>query len=1032
MKNIFKRYILTICGVFLIFLTAQAVEIKGTVTDLKGAELSGVVVSHEGNKNMTITDLEGQFSVVIEEFPATLVFQLTGYIRLVRTFENAVDGIKIELEKEEFEYVAYGKKTKQSITGSVYSVSGEELLKSRSNNLLIALQGRLPGLRIIQNHGEPGNESFSTHVRGYDSPNSNDVMYIVDGIERSAEGIDIHEVERVTVLKDGAATAIYGMRGSGGVLMITTKSGFVGKTKISVSLDHSMQAPTRLPSFVSASDYGNMYNQRLANDTTYADVQDFAQGGTGLDHSGAAFYSPYELERYKNADMTEFYPVRNIQDDFLKDYSKRTRLNVNFQGGSKAMRYFTSIGYNKQGSLFEHEDFDKYSYDAESKSNRFNFRTNLDITLNPELNLWVNIGGYMEKNNAPYVGQSGSPKTQMGLSNLIEKLYKTPNNAHNDLTTEGEVMVKRDKLSFRTKNSIYGDMYRTGSLLETVTRLSNTFGARQKLESLLPGLSASAQIAFDVHSANKQIRKRTYEAFEVATLVDINGLDSLGVAKVPGTANSVLSDSRTTFFSYMYNARVSLDYNQTFGQKHNVIGMLMVERQMQQKQILLASNYLGLAGRMAYDYDNRYFLDASFAYQGSEQFSKGNRFGFFPSLSVGWLLSNEEFLTNNEAISYLKLRASAGQAGNTAYAYGVDNQYLFLTSWNSNSTENQLGNESISWEKSTKFNVGIETELFNSLYLGVDAYYHDNSDIIVKNIAILPDGMMGLGGASLPPANLGAGTNKGFEIVAGYNKEINKDLSVAVNGNVSLNKNEQTYTAELPYDETYAYPYRRQGYAVNYNWGYKTDGLFNSAQEVVGWADQTALGGVPIPGDIKYVDLNDDGVVDERDKAPLGIGSAPELTYGIQASVNYKWFDLTAFVNGAAKRNVYQKELGIWSNQDNFTEQMKDAWTAEKFAAGEEISYPRLGKESANYQKSDYWISDGSYVRLRNVELGFTFPDKVARLINASSIRIYANGLNLLTLDKLSNDNFDAESANASSTNYPILKAYNFGISVKF
>lgn len=985
MKNIYKKCILIICCAFLI---------------------SQITLAGNENKEGT-TDTD----------------------RIDNAPDSGQDTVRIQ-NNESFEYVAFGKKEKQGVTGSVYSISGDELLTSRTNNLMIALQGRLPGLSIIQNDGEPGKESFSTQIRGFDSPNSNGVMYVIDGVERSPQGIDINEIESVTILKDGAATAIYGMRGSGGVLLITTKTGMVGKTKIAVSVDYSMQAPTRLPSFVSAYDHANMYNQRLANDTIYGDTQDIANGGTGLDNSGASFFTPYELERYKNADMTEFYPVRDMNDDFMKNYSDLKRINVNFRGGSSKMRYFSSLGFNSQSSLFETQPFDKYSYDAESKSNKFNFRTNLDITLNPKLDLWINIGGSIDKSNAPYIAGSGS--NQQGWNDLIEKLYQTPNNAYNDLTPEGEVLVKRDKLSYKNTKSLYGDLNRTGSLNGTTTRLSNTFGARQQLDELLQGLSACAQLAFDIHSVNTQVRKRSYEAYEVVTLLDQNGVDSLGYNVVPGTSNSTLSDAQETFFSYMYNMRFSLNYDQTFAEKHGVSAMLMAERQMQQKQVLLPTNYMGLAGRIMYDYNSKYYVDANFAYQGSEQFAKGKRFGFFPSVSAGWVLSNENFLKDKNAISFLKLRASAGQTGNTAYAYGADNQYLFLTSWNSNSTEAQLGNENIQWETSTKFNIGIESEFYNSLYLGADVYYHKNTDIIVKDISIIPDGMMGLGDASPPPANLGEATNKGFELVAGYNKQISRDFNMSVNGNVSFNQNEQTYTAELPYDETYAYPYRRQGYPVDNNWGYKTDGLFNSVQEIESWADQTALGGVPIPGDIKYLDLTNDGVVDEKDKAPLGIGQAPELVYGVKIGANYKWFDFSAFVNGAGRRNVYLQGVGVWSNNDNFTEQMKDSWTAEKYAAGEVINYPRLAEESTNNIKSDYWIADGSFVRLRNVELGFTMPDRISNLIKAESIRIYANGLNLFAWDKLDNDNFDAESVNASTTNYPILKAYNFGISVKF
>ncbi len=1024
MKNTIKTYFLIICGVLLCSFYALAEpEIKGKVTDAQGIALPGVIVSEEGNTSKAITDLEGGFTIGVKKLPATLSFHLNGYQIAKSTIKREIRDFAMALVKEEIEYVAYGTQVKNNVTASIFSISGDELVTSRSANLLTALQGRLPGLRIIQTDGEPGNESFDTHIRGYDSPNSNGVMYVVDGVERFPDGLDPYEVVRVTVLKDAAATSIYGMRGSGGVLMITTKKGFDGKSKITVSVDQSMQVPTMLPKFVSAFDYANMYNQRLANDTLYSDIQDISSGGNGLDHSGAAFYTPAELEHYRLGDQTDFYPVRDMQNEFLKNYSKLTRVNVNFRGGSQLMRYFTSVGYTSQGGLLENEPFDKYSYKAEQTTKRFNFRTNLDISLNPNLNLYVNIGGYMQNINSP----NGT-----GINGLIAKLYQTPNNAINDLTPDGEVIVKRDKLSYQTNKSIYGELNRTGSDLATDTRLSNTFGARQKLDKILPGLSASAELAFDIHSTNTQRRSRNYAAYEVATLTDLNGADSLGYVQVPGTANSTLSDGQGEYFYYMYNMRASIDYNRTFGEKHAVTGMLMAQRHMQQQQVLLATNYLGLAGRGTYAYDNRYFAEVNFSYQGSEQFAKGKRFGLFPSISAGWILSNEKFMEDTKAVSFLKLRASAGQAGNSVYGYGSSNQYLYLTTWNSNSTESQLGNENIQWETSTKYNFGIEAEFFHSLYVGLDYFYHKNTGIIIRDIATIPDGMMGLGGASLPPANLGEVINKGFELVLGYNKKVNDDVSVSINGNLSVNHNEQTYTAELPYDDTYAYPYRRQGYAINYNWGYKTAGLFNSQAEVNNWADQTALGGVPIPGDIKYLDLTGDHVVDQKDQAPLGIGQAPEMTYGLKAQVNYKGFDISAFINGAAKRNVYLSGFGRWSNQDNFTEYMKEAWTQQKFDAGEKIRYPRLAGESTNFIKSDYWIADGSYVRLRNVELGYTLPESISRHIKAGSIRIYANGLNLLVWDKLANDDFDPESANGSNTNYPLLKAYNFGISVKF
>jgi TonB-linked SusC/RagA family outer membrane protein len=478
--------------------------------------------------------------------------------------------------------------------------------------------------------------------------------------------------------------------------------------------------------------------------------------------------------------------------------------------------------------------------------------------------------------------------------------------------------------------------------------------------------------------------------------------------------------------------RLALDYNRTFGENHNVSGILLAERHMQQQQILVATNYMGINGRLTYGFDNRYFAEANFSYQGSEQFKKGNRYGFFPSISAAWLVSNEEFLKNSNSVNYLKLRASVGQVGNNVYGYGAGNQYLFLDTWNSDAQQTQLGNPKIRWETSTKYNLGIESKFFNSLVVEADFFYNNNTDIIIKDIAIIPDGMMGLGSTSLPPLNLGEVTNKGFELFMAYNKQITADLSVSLSGNVSYAQNKRGYMAELPYDETYAYPLRSEGYAVNYNWGYKTAGLFSSQAEIDGWADQSALGGVPIPGDIKFMDLTGDGIVDIKDQAPLGIGQAPELNGGFMAQITYKWFDVSAFLTGSSRRNVYLDGFGWSSAIDNFTESMKSSWSPEKAVSGEEILFPRLGRESANYVKSDYWLKDGAFLRLRNVELGFTIPQRISQKIGSESIRLYINGLNLLVWDKLPTDDFDPESANSSSTNYPLLKAYNFGVSVKF
>lgn len=505
--------------------------------------------------------------------------------------------------------LAYGRQKKEHVSVSAFSISGEELLKSRSSNLFIALQGRLPGLNIIQSGGEPGKESFFAIMRGYDSPVNNSVLFLIDGVERNPYGIDINEIETITVLKDAAATAMYGMRGAGGAVLIATKKGFNGQSKTNISIDHSLQTPTFKPNFVSAYDYALMYNERVNN-------------GVGT------LFSEEELEHYRTGDLQAFYPTRNVVDDFMKHYSQTTRANVNFSGGSDAMRFFTSVAYQHQGSLFEYEPFDEYSYDAQMKNSRVNFRANMDMTINQTLDAWVYIGGFLESANGPYAQEA------VGINGIMKKLYETPNNAYHDLSPDGEVLIKEDKITTMPKASVFGMLNRTGSSRETETRIGNNFGACQDLGNWIEGLSASAQVTFDVFGGKIQNRSRSYEAWKVAPYIGATGADSLGYAVVDGTQNTTLNDGINKFFHYMYNIRASLDY-ELQSAKHYLASTLMGERQMEQQQAYLPANYIGLAARVNYAYDDKYLAEVNMAYQGSEQFAKGSRYGLFPSLSLG-------------------------------------------------------------------------------------------------------------------------------------------------------------------------------------------------------------------------------------------------------------------------------------------------------------------------------------------------------------------------------------------------------------
>lgn len=899
---------------------------------------------------------------------------------------------------EQYLPVAFGEQKKANQTISSYTISGEELLKSRSTNLMIALQGKIPGLNILQTSGEPGSEGFAVQIRGFNSGVNNNVLFLIDGIERNPYGVDLNEVASVTVLKDAAATAMYGMRGAGGVVLINTHRGINGKSEISVTVDHAFQTPTSLPNFVSAYDYANMYNQRVANDNT----------GTP--------YTEDEIEHYRTGDMQAYYPTRNMLDDFIKSNSQLTRANVSIKGGSNMMRFFTSIGIQEQGGMFENVPFDEYSYDAEKKSERFNFRTNLDMKVNNTLDAWVYIGGFLENGNGP----------NASTSDILTKLYETPNNAFNDLTPDGEVVANDDRLETLPKESVFGMLNRTGSALNTETRIGNIVGARQDLSVITKGLSATAQASFDVFSRKIQTRSRSYESYK---LVPVNS-DSMTYAAINNTKNSGLDDGLSKFFYYMYNFRGTINYQRDF-EDHSVSAIFLGESQMEQQQALLTTHFLALGGRANYAYKNKYLAEVNMSYQGSEQFAKGKRFGFFPSLSLGWVATEEKFLENSDVVNFLKVRASIGQNGNSVYNYGNSNQYLYLTTWNSNATENQIGNEDISWEISTRTNVGIDAEFFNALSLGLDLFYNKNDQLIVTDLSSIPAGMSGLNVSTLPPANIGYGINKGFDLSLAYAKEFSSGLSVLLSGNLSGNKNRIDYIGELPYTITgtdrYAYEYRAEGYSLGQTWGYVSDGLFNDQADVDAWVDQSSLtsDGITAPGDIRYKDLTGDGIVDDKDLAPLEVLNRPTFFYGFNTQLAYKGVDLNISFVGVADRYVRLNGIGHNSNNDNFTEYMKKAWTPENSTSDE---YPRLSKLKSNTHYSDFWVKNGAFLRLKNVELGYTIPKTIA----SGQWRFYVNALNPLVWHHLPSDDFDPEAVNGSSTNYPIMKALNFGINVKF
>lgn len=998
---------------------ADQSSVTGVVVDGNRVPMPGVTIRIKGTTQGTTTNGNGRYTIPVPDAKAILVFSFIG----CKTQEITVGEqhtINVILEElvtnlEEMVVVGYGQQKRESVVAALSTISATGLKQTPAANLAIALAGRLPGLTVLQRSGVPGGEAMEFYIRGRSTINGQQPLTLVDGVERDFTSLDPREVETVTILKDASATAVYGVRGANGVIMITTRRGKAGKQVIDVTAEQSWQAPTFMPKMVSAYDYALLRNQ----------VE--TQNGRN------PIYSDYALERYRLGDKPALYPVRNFVNEFMKNASPMQRVNVNMSGGSNKMRYFTTVGYLSQEGIFKTEKFSEYNYDPKSKANRVNFRSNFDIDLTESLKMFLNVSGYMQKKNDPVIVPNNSAYLSdvAAYSVLITSLITTPNNYHNDKTPDGEVLTNSLK-GGNINNVPYGMLNRSGFRNTQTNQVTTTLGVEQKLDFITKGLLAKVVASYDAFSSNEQIRQRSFQLYEAMN--DASAADSVSYQPTGTHTNSPLVDSQQQTFSNLFNIDASINYARSFG-KHDVTGMLLFNRYQRVINIALPFNYVGFVGRATYGYANRYLGEINFGYNGSEQFAPGHKMGFFPSVSLGWVMSEEEFI--KQAVPWLtfaKLRASYGQVGNDNMN---GSRFAFLSLWNGSgngSVETQIGNNELQWEKANKSNIGLETRFFNNFSFDADVFYEKRSNILIPANGLVPTGLFGTGGVNtsgiIPKVNAGEIENKGFELTFGYRKTINQDCRIDIRLNSAFNRNKVLYLSEVLLPADYAYRTRSTGFPLGQQWGYETAGFFNSEQEIKDWYDQSGLGANPKVGDLKYKDKNGDGVIDEKDQVPIGKPEIPEWTFGGAFSFQYKGFDFSMMWQGVAARSYLMTGVDIWETY-NFNEWHKEAWSQERFDKGLKITYPRLDPGSnASKLPSDFWFVDGSYIRLKNIEFGYTLPAKISNRIKASSVRFYVNGLNLLTFDKYPVKYQDPEQN--SAVIYPIFKDYNVGINVTF
>ncbi len=1005
-------------------------KVSGTVTDASGPVI-GATVKVKNTKTGTITDFDGHFTLNIP-VGATLVVSYIGYAEKEVVFRSEND-LKIHLSEnvqtlEEVQIIAYGSAKKVTITGAISSINSDDILKTPAGSITNALSGKIPGLSSVQGTGEPGADDATLYVRGVGSLSEglSAPLVLVDGVERSFSQLDPNEIDDITVLKDASATAVFGVRGANGVILVTTKRGREGKARINFSTSFALQMPTRIPEFANSYEYATIYNQASLDAGTAKDDLPF---------------TPEMLEGYKNHTNPYLYPDVNWADYMLKKSAPQTQHNFSISGGTKSVRYFMSLGVFTQDGLFKTFETD---YNSGYRYNRYNYRINLDIDLTKSTLMKINLGGMLNNKRSPNYNNG----TSTDLGRVYGDIYSaTPFCAPGII--DGKY-VTADPLHLPTgfqPISPIGNVYGYGYNTVYGNTLNFDFSLEQKLDFLTKGLKASIKGSYNSGTTQTKKRSGSGDMYEAA----INADGSVNLKKK--SEKSLLNYTEGFGKSRDWYVEAALNYQRNFGVHHfSALAMYNQTMKYYLKKVdypEIPRAYVGFVGRVTYDYNTRYMADFSVGYNGSENFAPGHRFGLFPAGSLGWIVSEEKIMRHLKPyVSYLKLRVSYGVVGNDLvsgserflylpdvysanngnyYNFGIDSSQKVVAA-----EESKKGNPNVTWETAAKQNYGVDLYLFDDRLKTTFDYFIEHRKDILLSRKILP----GFLSVELPTMNLGKVDNKGYEISVKWEDKV-KDFGYYIGVNLSYAKNTVVYQDEIP--QPYSYM-ELTGKPVGSFQGYTSDGFFTE-EEVANYAVEKGKtipdygdGFEPHAGDAKYKDLNHDNKVDYLDKGVIGYPKYPLFTGGLNFGFSYKGFDLSTTWQGAAKasrmlEDIWRNPFGALNTQSLLSYHVDNAWTPEK---GNSAQAPKISfhNKTHNYDVSDLWLRDASYIRLKNIEVGYTLPKSIVQKMHISQFRIYLSGYNLFTFDKFGI--LDPETANTYFGNYPVVKVVNLGIKLSF
>lgn len=1038
---------------FLLFLSIgyalppEGMTIKGKVIDGTLKEpIPGANVTVKGTTIGTITDFDGKFSIVVPGKSSVLMISFMGY-----TTQEVVVGnqktINVHLKEDaqsldEVVIIAYGSQDKGLVTSAISSIDNKELIKSPVASVTNVLAGTMPGVSSVQTTGQPGRDGATIYVRGSGSLNNamSKPLIMVDGVERDFSQIDPNEIESISVLKDASSTAVFGVRGANGVVLVTTRRGKSGKTQVSASTSLGLQQPISLVEQTGSYEYARFWNIKKGLD----DITEKNQ-----------YFTPEQIEAYRTGSDPIMYPSMDWKSYIFNNVFLQSKNNVNISGGSDNVKYFISVGYLYQNGLLK--ELPGQKYDNNYRYDRYNYRANIDANLTKTTTMKLNIGGKIGKAQEPLsIENTTNPWV---IAQIWSHPFAGPGFINGVRTQVPRNVVPLGETLRDGMFVFYGQGYKQ----KYQTTLNLDLDITQKLDFWTKGLSVSLKGAYDNNF--DLTKKRTGGNVEGQVAYYQSYFDSNGnmaqtdpdydktIIYVPDIyPDTPISYAEEQGRDQMWYIEGRVNYDRTFGD-HKVSGLFLYNQSRDyypKTFIYIPRSYIGLVGRATYSYRSKYLLDMNVGYNGSENFAPGStRFGVFPAFSAGWVASAEKFMENQQIVDFLKFRVSWGRVGNDK---GVDTRFMYMPAvWQSSGSYSfgvsnptsqeaygisQMGNPIVTWETADKQNYGFDAHfLRNRLSVSFD-YFMEHR----KGILISPESTPNIIAMTLPNLNIGKVDNRGYEVALGWNDKIGKNFDYYVNANVSFARNKIIYKDEVP--KLHDYMNETGGPTGRQTGAYKYIRLYQYSDFTQGANGELTLNPeLPqpyqkvFPGDAMYEDLNGDEIVNGDDKHVTGYPDRPEYTFGLNMGCNWKGFSFSMQWAGATNVSKrYDLEYRVpFTNAGKrglLTYFYEDCWTPEN-QQGAKYPRPSEASESWNSELSTLWIKDASYLRLKSLNIGYTITGKpFLKKVGLNSLGLTFSGYNLLTFTPLKY--IDPEVVTNNSGDYPLVKLYSFGLNLNF